>query len=114
MNKVFKLMIFVLLEVPILLLLLGNIHNAPLFGFFMSTTFSGALTDTGDNFYTPTNLINDFIVVQCILFNHFSFNSSKVDTFKIWQEDRRSFKEVLMINKLKASSKDAQKTYGRR
>ena len=60
MNKVFKLMIFVLLEVPILLLLLGNIHNAPLFGFFMSTTFSGALTDTGDNFYTPTNLINDF------------------------------------------------------
>lgn len=34
MNKVFKLMIFVLLEVPILLLLLGNIHNAPLFGFY--------------------------------------------------------------------------------
>ncbi|WP_220386257.1 hypothetical protein, partial [Klebsiella pneumoniae] len=32
----------------------------PLFGFFMSAEFSGALTDTGDDFYTPTNLINDF------------------------------------------------------
>ncbi|WP_220426086.1 hypothetical protein, partial [Klebsiella pneumoniae] len=42
------------------LLLLGNIHNVPLFGFFMSAEFSGALTDTGDDFYTPTNLINDF------------------------------------------------------
>lgn len=60
MNKVFKLIIFLLLEAPILLLLLGNIHNVPLFGFFMSAVFSGALTDTGDNFYTPTNLINDF------------------------------------------------------
>lgn len=60
MNKVFKLIIFVLLEAPILLLLLGNIHNVPLFGFFMSTAFSGSFTDTGDNFYTPTNLINDF------------------------------------------------------
>ncbi|HIG4720818.1 TPA: hypothetical protein ACYFXF_004928 [Klebsiella pneumoniae] len=59
-NKAFKLIIFVLLEVPILLLLLGNIHNVPLFGFFMSAEFSGALTDTGDDFYTPTNLINDF------------------------------------------------------
>lgn len=59
-NKPFKLIIFVLLEAPILLLLLGNIHNVPLFGFFMSAVFSGALTDTGDNFYTPTNLINDF------------------------------------------------------
>lgn len=60
MNKAFKLIIFVLLEAPILLLLLGNIHNVPLFGFFMSAEFSGALTDTGDDFYTPTNLINDF------------------------------------------------------
>ena len=59
-NRAFKLIIFVLLEAPILLLLLGNIHNVPLFGFFMSAVFSGALTDTGDNFYTPTNLINDF------------------------------------------------------
>ncbi|EAS2167226.1 hypothetical protein BZH23_24015, partial [Salmonella enterica] len=59
-NKAFKLIIFVLLEAPILLLLLGNIHNVPLFGFFMSAEFSGALTDTGDDFYTPTNLINDF------------------------------------------------------
>ena len=59
-NKSFKLIIFVLLEAPILLLLLGNIHNVPLFGFFMSAEFSGALTDTGDDFYTPTNLINDF------------------------------------------------------
>lgn len=33
MNKAFKLIIFVLLEAPILLLLLGNIHNVPLFGF---------------------------------------------------------------------------------
>lgn len=33
-NKPFKLIIFVLLEAPILLLLLGNIHNVPLFGFF--------------------------------------------------------------------------------
>ncbi|HBY1794725.1 hypothetical protein QIH47_26565 [Klebsiella pneumoniae] len=60
MNKAFKLIIFVLLEAPILLLLLGNIHNVPLFGFFMSAEFSGALTDTGDDFYTPTNLTNDF------------------------------------------------------
>ncbi|EAQ2260527.1 TPA: hypothetical protein ACUI80_005169 [Klebsiella pneumoniae] len=60
MDKAFKLIIFVLLEAPILLLLLGNIHNVPLFGFFMSAEFSGALTDTGDDFYTPTNLINDF------------------------------------------------------
>lgn len=59
-NKAFKLIIFVLLEAPILLLLLGNIHNVPLFGFFMSAAFSGALTDTGDDFYTPKNLINDF------------------------------------------------------
>ena len=59
-NRAFKLIIFVLLEAPILLLLLGNIHNVPLFGFFMSAAFSGALTDTGDDFYTPTNLINDF------------------------------------------------------
>ncbi|MCH9945238.1 hypothetical protein [Salmonella enterica] len=59
-NKAFKLIIFVLLEAPILLLLLGNIHNVPLFGFFMSAEFSGALTDTGDDFYTPRNLINDF------------------------------------------------------
>ncbi len=35
-NISFKLIIFVLLEAPILLLLLGNIHNVPLFGFFMS------------------------------------------------------------------------------
>ena len=60
MNKAFKLIIFVLLEAPILLLLLGNIHNVPLFGFFMSAPFRGVFTDTGENFYTPTNLINDF------------------------------------------------------
>lgn len=60
MNKVFKLIIFVLLEAPILLLLLGNMHNVPLFNVFMIGAYSGAFTDTGDNFYTPTNLINDF------------------------------------------------------
>ena len=60
MNKAFKLIIFVLLEAPILLLLLGNMHNVPLFNFFMIGAYSGAFTDTGYNFYTLTNLINDF------------------------------------------------------
>lgn len=60
MNKAFKLIIFVLLETPILLLLLGNMHNIPLFNVFMIRAYSGAFTDTGDNFYTPTDLINDF------------------------------------------------------
>lgn len=60
MNKAFKLIVFVLLEAPILLLLLGNMHNVPFFNFFMSGAYSGAFTDTGGNFYTPTNLVNDF------------------------------------------------------
>ncbi|EPN7305603.1 hypothetical protein ACT228_001322 [Escherichia coli] len=60
LSKVFRLATFVLFEAPILLLLLGNMHNIPLFNVFMIGAYSGAFTDTGDNFYTPTNLINDF------------------------------------------------------
>jgi len=60
LSKVLRLAAFVLFEAPILLLILGNIHNVPFFNFFMRAAYSGVFTDTGDNFYTPTNLINDF------------------------------------------------------
>ncbi|ECT4424537.1 hypothetical protein F2T21_20605 [Salmonella enterica] len=59
-HKVFKLAFFVVFEVPLILLLFGNMHNVPFFNFFMNRAYSGAFTDTGDYFYTPTNLINDF------------------------------------------------------
>ncbi|ECO2540711.1 hypothetical protein H0615_004594 [Salmonella enterica] len=59
-GKVFKLAFFIAFEAPLILLLFGNMHNVPFFNFFMNRAYSGAFTDTGDNFYTPTNLINDF------------------------------------------------------
>ncbi len=59
-HKLFKLAFFIAFEAPLILLLLGNMHNVPLFNFSMIGAYSGAFTDTGDNFYTPTNLINDF------------------------------------------------------
>ncbi|EAN2687259.1 hypothetical protein BB542_23750 [Escherichia coli] len=60
LSKAFRLATFVLFEMPLILLLFGNIHNVPFFNFFMNRAYSGAFTDTGNNFYTPTNLINDF------------------------------------------------------
>ncbi|WP_142402686.1 hypothetical protein [Klebsiella quasipneumoniae] len=60
LSKVFRLATFVLFEAPIILILLGNIHNIPFFNFFMSGVVNEAFTDTGYSFYTPSDLLNDF------------------------------------------------------
>ncbi|ECI8803336.1 hypothetical protein ACR3PJ_004605 [Salmonella enterica subsp. enterica serovar Typhimurium] len=59
LSKVFRLAAFVLFEAPIILLLLGNVHNIPFFNFFMSGVVNGAFTDTGYSFYTPSDLLKD-------------------------------------------------------
>ncbi|MCC3735970.1 hypothetical protein LLS47_24050 [Rouxiella badensis] len=59
LSKAFRLAIFVLFEAPIILILLGNMHNIPFFNFFMSRVVKGAFTDTGYSFYTPSDLLND-------------------------------------------------------